>query len=90
MQGQGEIDINQSVSNNATDVQRYIDVDVSSKEEVYHEEEVLCVHSLLCYLWGWNLTVLKKRGEFTMLMHSKWVLVFGLHHQGTVLLQGAY
>ena len=42
MQGQGEIDINQSVSNNATDVQGYIDVDVSS-EEVYHEEEdVVC------------------------------------------------
>ena len=39
MQGQGEIDINQSVSNNATDVQGYIDVDVSSEEEVYHEEE---------------------------------------------------
>ena len=43
MQGQGEIDINQSVSNNATDVQGYIDVDVSSEEEVYHEEEdVVC------------------------------------------------
>ena len=31
---QGEIDINQSVSNNAADVQSYIDVDVSSEEEV--------------------------------------------------------
>ena len=40
MQDQGEIDINQSVSNNATDVQSYIDVDVSSEEEVYHEEDV--------------------------------------------------
>jgi len=43
LQGQGEIDINQSVSNNATDVQGYIDLDVSSEEEVYHEEEdVVC------------------------------------------------
>jgi len=33
LQGQGEIDINQSVSNNAMDVQGYIDVDVSSEEE---------------------------------------------------------
>jgi len=41
LQDQGEIDINQSVSNNATDVQGYIDVDVSS-EEVYHEEDVVC------------------------------------------------
>jgi hypothetical protein len=43
MQGQGEIDINQSFSNNAIDEQGYIDVDVSSEEEVYHEEEdVVC------------------------------------------------
>jgi len=42
LQGQGEIDINQSVSNNVTDVQGYIDVDVSSEEEVYHEEDVVC------------------------------------------------
>jgi hypothetical protein len=41
--GQGEIDINQSFSNNATNEQGYIDVDVSSEEEVYHEEEdVVC------------------------------------------------
>ena len=33
--------------------------------------KMLCVHSLLCHLWGWNLTVLKKRGEFTLFMHSK-------------------
>ena len=50
------------------------------------KKKMLCVHSLLCHLWGWNLTVLMKRGEFTMLMHSKWVSVSGLHHQGTVLL----
>jgi hypothetical protein len=42
MQGQGEIDINKSFSNNATNEQGYIDVDVSSEEEVYHEEEDVC------------------------------------------------
>lgn len=43
MLGQGEIDINQSVSINTTGERGYIDVEVSSQEEVcYEEEDVVC------------------------------------------------
>ena len=45
MEGQGEIDINQSVSNNATDVQGYIDVDVSSEEE-----DVVCSQPVVPFM----------------------------------------
>jgi hypothetical protein len=49
MQGHGEIDINQS-SNNAIAEQSCIDMVLSYEDEVYHEEEDVVAHNLLCHL----------------------------------------
>jgi hypothetical protein len=61
-------------------------VDVSSEEEIYHkEEDVVCSQPVVPFV-GMKFDSVEEARRVYDAYLSRWGLVSGLHHQGTILL----